>query len=1262
MNKQLFNINIKSLLVSACLILGISTDIFAEAIVGGFDPIVFNIGDASGEFGDTVCVDVTVENFFRVETFQFSINYNTNIVSIVCPVDVSNSPLDQNELFFNCFSDDGTIPVLWGDPSVDGNGVTIPDGDIIFSLCFRITGTCGLSTPIDITSHPIEIEVQQISEEGVSCPSNIIEVNPGELDIICPEMRINAFKCDASSSNDDGTISFYIAGGSGDYDYEVNPIGITGNVGESEWVELTGLASGNYTITATDNVTGEVIDRNLFLSDIGGISVSLDATDPYCFNRDKGTIETNVTNSFGDIVSASMLDFEWSNFRFTEDIDDLGSGTYTVTVTDFSGCSATASATLFVEPLLLNIEVIDSASCEGNDDAIVKIWAEGGTPFPPNPNPGYEYESDAGDAGPIDTLFLNNVESGLFNFSVIDAAIPSCIVDSIIDIPFKGIDLAIDLDTTNISCFGANDGSVTVTAFGSTNFGFQVRDEFNNLVPGGGSPTEQTFENLSEGCYSVTVIEAFNGCEIRDTFCIEEPSEFILTVDAQNNPGCVGNDGSILLTSGGGTMPYEYEWSDGPSMDEDRTGLEGGTYTVTVTDDRGCSNTATFNLPDGTDVQIDANVIQAINCPQDENGIIEVIVSTGGNFTYNWETPGGTFVSDQQTVTDLGAGVYYVTATDASAMCTALDTVVLAPASPIIIEGNFTSPTCPGVPNGVIGIEHIIGTFPFTYLWEDQSSLQVLSGITEGTYNVTITDANSCELDTFLVLEVANPILVDFTDVVGVDCFGASNGSITATASGGPDMAGTYTYFWSNDPTNGQTGASSSQSGFPAGENWVIASDFFCISDTMFFTIPDIDSIVIDLANSTITDPSCFGDCDGSLEISAIGGNPNSYTYTWTDDNSNDPLRTDLCAGFYNVEIEDANGCTVIRSIELVEPEILAIDSFNTKGVGCNGSLGSINIQVIGGTMPYMYTWTNNVSDSNEADGLDAGSYDVIVTDANDCSVGASYVIEESQPVTAVIADIVEPDCFGGQTCISIESASGGSGSGYKFTITPDGFQFPLDSCVAVFAIDYDITVRDGTGECAWDTTIVIGQPDQITVDAGPDQEIDLGSTSDVISPIINSSLPINDIIWSPMDSLECLDSDCEEVVSNTLNDILYTVTVVDENGCSAFDDVLVTVNTSRNVYIPNIFTPNGDGTNDYFNLVIGSGAVSVSYLSIFDRWGNRVFAIENEYIPEVGMQDGWDGKYNGQFVNPGVYVYTAQVNFLDGRILQYSGDVTVIR
>ena len=1266
MNKQLLKINIHSLLMALSLIVGMgaSQDLSAKSTVNdAFDPITFNIENVTGQVNDIVCVDVTVENFVRVETFQFGINYNSNLLQIVCPVDVTNSPLDQNELFFNCLNDDGTILTLWGDPNItEGDGVSVPDGDVIFTLCFRIIGDCGLSSAITILPHPIIIEVSQISEAGVNCENENVIINDGNVNIACGELTINESPCGESLTGNDGSISFFVAGGSGSYTYTVTPVGFTGTLGEIENAKIDGLTAGLYTISVTDNGTGLTISEESRVTDVPTFNVSLTATDPYCFNKDKGHIETSLTNSFGDPLDPSAASYEWSNFRFTDAIEDLGSGTYTVTVTDSDGCSTILSETLFVEPLILHAELIDSASCEGNDDAIVKIWAEGGTPFPPMPtNPEYEYETDADDDGPIDTLILNNVETGIFNFSVIDAAIPLCRVDSFIDIPFKGIDLSIELDTVDISCFGANDGSVMITAMGSTNFAFAVRDDMGTLIPGGVAQTQATFSNLTVGCYTVTVIEAFNGCEITGEFCIEEPAELVLMTDNVVNPGCVGNDGIISLSSTGGTEPYTYTWSDGPSMDEDRTGLVGGMYTVTVTDDNGCTDTAMFDLPDGADVQINANVIQAINCPQDQNGEIEVTISSGGTFTYNWELPDGTFISDMQTVSNLGSGVYYVTATDVSASCTALDTVILAAASPITIEGNFSPPTCPGASNGVISIVHIEGTAPFTYLWENQSSQQLLSGISEGTYNVTVTDANMCELDTFLTLTAPDPIIVNFTNLSGVDCYNTANGSVTAIASGGPEMTGTYTYYWSNDPSNGMSGMSSSQSNLTAGENWVIATDFFCLSDTMYFNIPDIDSIEIDLVSSSIISPSCFGDCDGSIDVMVTGGNPASYDLLWLDNNSNTSTRNNLCAGTYDLMITDANGCSVTRSIDLLNPELLTIkvDSMSVQPISCDGNNGQLTVVTTGGSDPFTFTWTDNVSVDQTASNLPPGTYNILVTDANNCTAVTAYTFTAPDPVTAVVADIEEPACFGDLTCIGIESASGGVGNNYKFSINY-GELYPIDSCVAQYANVYDITVYDNSG-CSWETSISIDQPDEIMIDAGPDQEIDLGNSSDVISPTFTSTLPA-DISWSPLDSLSCVDAFCEDVISNTLVDQLYTVTAVDENGCTASDDILITVNTSRNVYIANIFTPNGDGNNDYFNLVIGSGAVSVSFLSIFDRWGNRVFSIENEYVPELGQQDGWDGKHNGQYVNPGVYIYTAQVNFLDGRVLQYSGDITVIR
>ena len=170
--------------MAICLILGVTLDISAKPTIDGFNPIELNIGSLTGEFGDIVCLDVTADNFIRVEGMQFSINYNSNLLSIICPVDVTNSPLDQTELFFNCSDDDGTVRVFWTDPnSTEADGVTIPNGDVLFSLCFKIVGTCGLNSPVIFTSDPLPLEIYQISEAGVSCENQEIIVNEGSVGI-----------------------------------------------------------------------------------------------------------------------------------------------------------------------------------------------------------------------------------------------------------------------------------------------------------------------------------------------------------------------------------------------------------------------------------------------------------------------------------------------------------------------------------------------------------------------------------------------------------------------------------------------------------------------------------------------------------------------------------------------------------------------------------------------------------------------------------------------------------------------------------------------------------------------------------------------------------------------------------------------------------------------------------------------------------------------------------------------------------------------
>ena len=126
------------------------------------------------------------------------------------------------------------------------------------------------------------------------------------------------------------------------------------------------------------------------------------------------------------------------------------------------------------------------------------------------------------------------------------------------------------------------------------------------------------------------------------------------------------------------------------------------------------------------------------------------------------------------------------------------------------------------------------------------------------------------------------------------------------------------------------------------------------------------------------------------------------------------------------------------------------------------------------------------------------------------------------------------------------------------------------------------------------------------------------------------------------------------------IEDIVYSLTVVDTNGCEGFDDVLIEVDKNRNVYIPNTFTPNGDGTNDVFRVYAGVGVNRITKFQVFDRWGESVFEA-TDLIPNDLGPDGWDGTFKGEFMNPGVFIYLIEVEFVDGVVLLYRGDITLL-
>jgi gliding motility-associated-like protein len=171
--------------------------------------------------------------------------------------------------------------------------------------------------------------------------------------------------------------------------------------------------------------------------------------------------------------------------------------------------------------------------------------------------------------------------------------------------------------------------------------------------------------------------------------------------------------------------------------------------------------------------------------------------------------------------------------------------------------------------------------------------------------------------------------------------------------------------------------------------------------------------------------------------------------------------------------------------------------------------------------------------------------------------------------------------------------------------------------------------------------------------------DVQLGLPAPVITAKIDTDNPIALLVWTPDDSIICLAQDCSVIEASPSETTDYILTVTDINGCTGSDLVTVRVKNTRNVFFPNIFSPNQDGFNDYFQAVIGPGVEKIEQLTIYDRWGNTVFT-QSDFVPDPAGTDGWDGTFSGRRLDPGVFVYTAMARFIDGKVIEYSGSVTL--
>ncbi|MFK7776033.1 MAG: gliding motility-associated C-terminal domain-containing protein [Saprospiraceae bacterium] len=428
-------------------------------------------------------------------------------------------------------------------------------------------------------------------------------------------------------------------------------------------------------------------------------------------------------------------------------------------------------------------------------------------------------------------------------------------------------------------------------------------------------------------------------------------------------------------------------------------------------------------------------------------------------------------------------------------------------------------------------------------------------------------------------------------------------------------------------------------------------------------------SVDINVITTALSTTNIIEECDATnnsytVSFEILGGVSNSYIITGgvgaivgnTFTSGLIPSGTP-----YFFTIDDINGCTPFNVTGVFECECIGFDfslavtsGGNVFGVSCaDAADGSIEVTNInGGVSPFVYEWSNNQTGASIAN-LTAGTYTVTITDNEGCSEVQSINITAPLPLTA---DLISNDisCFGETDgSLSIENVVGGTPP-YIYAINNSSFG-NNNIFTNLESGTYSIIIQDANGcEIEWSSTIL--EATEFQVSAGLDTVIELGQSIQLQA--ITNIFSIDSIYWNPSSWMDC--NNCLNPILTPLNSQTYEVIVVNNDGCSAADQIMVLVEVNRDVYIPNVFTPNGDGNNDVFMVYGGENIVAINTLKIFDRWGALIF--ENNNFSPNDYTTGWDGSFKGELMNSAVFIYFAAVEFKDGTTEIFKGDITIKR
>ena len=641
------------------------------------------------------------------------------------------------------------------------------------------------------------------------------------------------------------------------------------------------------------------------------------------------------------------------------------------------------------------------------------------------------------------------------------------------------------------------------------------------------------------------------------------------------------------------------------------------------------------------------------------DGSINLTVAGGdGTYTYDWVGPNG-FTATTEDLTGLFAGTYTVTINDGYCAPIVLTFTLTQPPELLVQQDPALTINlfCFGDSNGAVGIlitQESVSPYDYTLLNSANVIVQTITnstnlnpqftGLIAGTYSVLVTDANGgIKTVTGLVVSQPNDIVITPT-ITEITCYGANNASITLTVTGG---TAPYQANWSNLATG------FFQNNLAAGSYTITITDANGCPKPITINIIEAPIFTI---NPVVTNISCFGANNGSINLNLIGGQA-PVTLTWSDGSTSGTVRNNLLPGTYSVSISDGTPCYINRTFIIVEPQPLVLNATIQNALDCfNASSGAINLVVSGGTPPFSYVWSNSAT-TEDITNIPNGNYSVVVTDSRGCIKTASYTVFRPQPLIVVLDQNSQVNCATGTvTNLFKANVSGGMA---PFTInwssgTISGTNNEFMSTTQNGLIT--VTITDANG-CTTSQSVTISNP--IIGNAGFGQNSFAYTTYGIYSindPIQFTNTATGDFVSVAWNFGDGIFSTEENPIHTYVleGNYIVTQTVTYPLGCIKTTIITLIITKGYKLIIPSGFTANNDTINDTFKPEF-EGLENIS-LQVYDTWGNVVYYEKGETIV------GWNGQINSVPAENGNYYYKVIGTTFYGELIEKNGPFTLIK